>query len=237
MRVMSINLSDGVRSFTISGGADRSSFQVQLDMWMEITVLNTNKYYMKVDEITLDTYIDANIPEINKEPGARSAVGGPLPRRVFAAKDALVKMGSGRKGSVTFPQARNVSFQMNLTVTYKPNPSYDLADDVLFNELMQSCGILKGIPRRTMVVKYKAEAPIKIISWTGWKPTFENELKINCPFPPDQLQTIIGNLKGSVSKAQKSLVIEPIQSHSNANETTQSEIQMKDNFPSFMWTE
>ncbi len=146
---------------------------------------------MKVDEITLDAYIDANIPEINKEPGARSAVGGPLPRRVFAAKDALVKLGSGRKGSVTFPQARNVSFQMNLTVTYKPNPSYDLADDVLFNELMQSCGALTGVPRRQMVVKYKAEASIKIISWTGWKPTFENELKINCPIPlAKQLQTI-----------------------------------------------
>ncbi|KAI8908319.1 hypothetical protein EDD86DRAFT_180756, partial [Gorgonomyces haynaldii] len=183
MKVLSLNLSDGVRSFKISGleNGPTKNFTVQLDMWMLVSVVNTNRYHMKVDSIDLKAFIVANTTQLNLGGGAGNVIPGSSPRRVFKDSEASVLIGTGNNTSILFPVNQNVTFAMNFTVIYRPDPSIqELKDDVLLNEIFQSCNIVQP-GNRTMTVHYRALAPIKLLQPIGFTPTFEDDLKINCP--------------------------------------------------------
>jgi hypothetical protein len=171
---------------------DLSKLVVNLDLTLSVDVLNTNRYDLTVNHLDLDIFILANITEINKPPGAEQLVPSQSgrARRKFKDEDSEVMMGTGRRNSsLLFPKNQNVSFSMDLNVEYKPNPKVEINDDVLFNEILQACGLLEGHPRRTMTVRYKAKAPIKGLEF--YQSQLQNELKINCPFSEKQVNDIV----------------------------------------------
>ncbi|KAI8908318.1 hypothetical protein EDD86DRAFT_247515 [Gorgonomyces haynaldii] len=200
MRVLSLNLVDGVNSFHLTGlesGKPSKNFTVTLDMFMTISVINTNRYYMKVEDIDLKAYIVANTTELNKGPGAAAIVPGTSPRKVFEDKDAKVQIGKGYRDAQYFPSGQN-----NFTVTYQPDPKIlELKDDVILNEIFQSCNIIQP-GNRTMTVHYLAVAPVKVLQPIGFVPTFEDDVKINCPFPQSQLTELISRLRASFGTAK-----------------------------------
>ena len=204
MKVLSLNLSDGINSFHLSGleNGPTKNFTVKLDMWMNVAVTNNNRYHLKVEGIDLKAFIVANVAQINLPPGAAAIVPGTTPRRQFTEGDARVLIGTGNKGALFFPpNGATQTFNMNFTVVYKPDPNVaELKDDVLLNEIMQSCNIITP-GNRTMTVSYEASAPIGILKPIGVVPSFTNELKINCPIPPDQLSNLVNSLRGSAGQA------------------------------------
>lgn len=154
MKVTSLTLANGVNSFKFFGPYDGkvNNFTVQLDMIMTVQVSNTNYYHMKVDSIEVEAFISANISEINKGPGAGIIVPGETARRVFRQSDSTVKIGKATHGPVSFPSKQNVVFTMNFTVIYTPDQTRELKDDVIFNEISQSCSLIDP-GNRTMSVK------------------------------------------------------------------------------------
>jgi hypothetical protein len=174
------------------------NFTVQLDMTMLISVINYNRYHMKVDSINLDAFIIANITELNKGAGASQLVGGTGARKVFTTDQASVKIGHGDHGSQLFPVKQNVTFFMNFTVLYRPDQTVELKDDVMLNEILQSCNVIDP-GNRTMTVRYNALAPIKLLSPIGFVPTFTGDLKINCPFQGSKLTDLVSQLRGDIA--------------------------------------
>jgi hypothetical protein len=87
---------------------------------------------------------------------------------------------------------------MNLTILYKPDSHInELKDDVVLNEILEVCGVTATA--RPMVVHYEANAPIAVLQPFGYVPVFQDELKINCPFPPDQITTLVNQLRPTSS--------------------------------------
>lgn len=197
MKVLSINLSDSTRSFRLLGltPGNTKNFTVQLDMYMNVSVLNPNYYRLKIENLDLKTYISANVSDINTVPYASQWVAGEDPQRVFKTSDQEVLIGTGtKKAALDFQPGMNQTFLMNLTVIYRPDPKYELHNDVVFNEFYKSCGGNNG-GHRPMTIRYRAEAPVKLLAWIGFVPTFEDSIRINCPFSQEQIAGLVSNLK------------------------------------------
>jgi hypothetical protein len=105
-------------------------------------------------------------------------VGGTGQRATFTNSQASVKVGTGSKGVLTFPPMQNISFNMNFTVLYRPDPSVQLKDDVLLNEILQSCNVIYP-GNRTMKVHYKALCPIASLKPIGITPVFEDDVNVS----------------------------------------------------------
>jgi hypothetical protein len=214
MQVKALNLRDGTNSFNIKGLENglTKDFTVTLAMVMTVAVKNSNRYHMKVDSINVNAFILANITQLNLGTGARVLQGGGTQagaRRKFVAADSQVLIGTGQQiDPIKFPVDKEITFNMNLDIIYKPDQAVELGDDVMLNEILQSCGVIQPGPRE-MIVKYTADAPIKLLRPIGFIPQFSGELKINCPFPPDQLKVLVDSLRESVGGTQGTPVFTP----------------------------
>lgn len=155
MKVLNITLLDDINSFRITGlNEGFKNINVVIEMQMLISVVNYNRYYLKVEEINMDAFIMANITELNKGGSAVSVVGGSGPRRIFTDGDTQVLIGHGEKGAQIFPSQRNVTFLMDLTVSYTPDSTVQLKDDVVLNEIMQACAITQPNGRTMNVIQF-----------------------------------------------------------------------------------
>jgi hypothetical protein len=154
--VVDLYLANGASSFTFDpprGAAN--SFRVTLDMVLVLEAFNTNYYNLQVDSINVDVFVSANKTAMNKGPGGSIISPGTTPRRIFTEIDTTVRIGgSQHQEPILFPSKETKRLLMDLQVIYEPDDTYDLKDDVLFNELMQSCGIIEPSKNRTMKVSY-----------------------------------------------------------------------------------
>ncbi|KAH6591306.1 hypothetical protein BASA61_004984 [Batrachochytrium salamandrivorans] len=93
--------------------------------------------------------------------------------------DMVGKVGSGsRTAPITFPPKEPMFFTIEFDISYATQEV--LTDDPILAELLQGCGFLNS-PARPMVIHYKADVVVGVLSSMGYKPSFENDFKINCP--------------------------------------------------------
>ncbi|ORX90525.1 hypothetical protein K493DRAFT_317906 [Basidiobolus meristosporus CBS 931.73] len=71
--------------------------------------------------------------------------------------------------------------------------------------LLQDCGFTKSASEEKIPLEYKAKLDITLISWTGFKPTISNTVKVACPIKPstfgniDEIRMILEGLINSES--------------------------------------
>ncbi|KAI8927726.1 hypothetical protein BC831DRAFT_451370 [Entophlyctis helioformis] len=147
-------------------------------MTMNVSVVNSNRYSMRVETIDLTASLMANVTQLkgvrlgfnsaplNPKEGEGRSVGGGL-----------------RATPITFPPTQNTTFQMDFNLAYETTP--DFVDDLAFAELLQGCGFLYA-PRRPMRVEYRANAVVDFFRRFGYTPRFVDDLNVNCPGPIGQ---------------------------------------------------
>ncbi|KAI8924141.1 hypothetical protein BC831DRAFT_467034 [Entophlyctis helioformis] len=171
-KVLSI---DVVRdSNQIAIGAN-GGISVTLNMTMNVSVVNSNRYYMKIESIDLVAELVPNVTQLR---GVKLGPGGaPLAPVEGQGKP----LGFGKRPTpITFPANQNTTFQMDFNLNYETD--VNMANDIAFGELLQGCGFLRT-PRRPMRVLYRANAVVDFFRRFGYTPHFDDELSVNCPGP------------------------------------------------------
>ncbi|KAL2916779.1 hypothetical protein HK105_203558 [Polyrhizophydium stewartii] len=173
LRVLDIQVVNGTNKL---GPSDSGlGLNVQLGMLMSVSVVNSNKFHLKVDTIGLTAQLMYNVTQLK---GVVLGPGGtPL-----APKDGQgVQVGEGKRNSpITFPPGSNTTFTLNFALSY--TTADDLKHDMGFAELLQGCGFLRN-KLRPMTVHYKANAAVGLLKPFGFTPAFEDDIRINCPGP------------------------------------------------------
>lgn len=133
MQVLSI-VPDGSQSYHLSNfdKQNPNNFSFTMNMKMNVSVVNNNYYHLKVNNIALTTYIRANMSAINSQ--TPSPAGAILQaddsKRVFVNNGNLQQpIGSGAFGAINFPRGQNITFSMNLLVSYSPNKALGAIND------------------------------------------------------------------------------------------------------------
>ncbi|KAJ3270758.1 hypothetical protein HDV01_007450 [Terramyces sp. JEL0728] len=182
-------------SFTVTPYDSNSptfNFNFTLDMVMNISVLNTNKYHFKLESIDMTAYVMANASQINADGTLITETVFnkliPTGQRVKVdSSNNKVKVGYGKKnGPLTFPAGKNVTFTMDFKATYTaPTNIVDALNDPLMNEILQLCYLQD--PTRHTTIHYETSNDISMLKYIGVTPNTSGDLSINCPFQGDQL--------------------------------------------------
>jgi hypothetical protein len=173
-------------------------FKFSMDMIMKISVMNSNRYDIAVDNIdlkvcfkfslTFQLFVKANASEINKaipSPGQTVFTGATETQRIWVTdQNNLQSIGTGVHPKVVFPAGKTKELIMPLKIAYSPNPKFGAVNDPALNEIIQLC--VSSDPKidtdRRTVIYYEATNTIKSLSWIGFSPVLKNEAKIRCPF-------------------------------------------------------
>ncbi|KAJ3320551.1 hypothetical protein HDV06_005174 [Boothiomyces sp. JEL0866] len=193
IKVLSINPKSN-NSFTVTPFNPNSptfDFNFTLNMVMNISVVNSNRYHFKLEEIDMTAYVVANASQIDAiVPYTAETVFGkiiPDGQRVkVTGSNNQVKVGFGsKKGPLIFPPGQNITFQMDFTAQYIAPTDYTAAlNDPLMNEILQLCYFQD--PTRHTTIHYETSNDISMLKYIGVTPNTSGDLSINCPFQGDQ---------------------------------------------------
>ncbi|KAJ1342677.1 hypothetical protein BSLG_002775 [Batrachochytrium salamandrivorans] len=156
----------------LSSNPDGVGLIVKLAMAMNVSVVNPNRYHLKIETIDLSAMLQPNVTQLS----GISLGTGAAPLAPVAGQG--VQIGSGQHPTpIIFPPKQNTTFILNFNLSYVTT---DLLEDVGLGELLQGCGFLRSRPR-PMIIRYKADAKIAFLRLFGFTPAFEDDIRINCP--------------------------------------------------------
>ncbi|KAJ3312680.1 hypothetical protein HDV04_002824 [Boothiomyces sp. JEL0838] len=186
-------------SFTVTPYDPNSStfnFNFTLNMVMNISVVNSNSYHFKVEEIDMTAYVMANASQINSIiPYTTETVFNKVlnesQRVKVSSSNNKIKVGYGSyKKPLIFPPHQNITFQMDFTAEYvAPTNMIDALNDPLMNEILQLCYLQD--PTRHTTIHYETSNDISALKYIGVTPNTSGDLSINCPFQGEQLGTFL----------------------------------------------
>ncbi|KAI8613589.1 hypothetical protein BC830DRAFT_1131593 [Chytriomyces sp. MP71] len=200
------NLSSGAFNFSIpDGSGNLNHMQIQLGLRMDIGTYNPNLYGLQVDVIDLVAQMMVNTSyvynPIKTQPltafAALAGAIGPAPTgrdnfpNYYPSNSSVI--GTGQVNSIYFPAKTNINYTMIFLLNYTPDPVVGLLQDPTVLEIADACGITSRYnpPGRPMKIHYKATSVVKVLKPIGYAPTIENDIMINCPVSPSQIQAVI----------------------------------------------
>lgn len=174
-----------------------NSFKFTMSMVMNVSVVNTNAYHLKIDKMDLTTFVNANGTAINNaNPSPAAALFGIQGNRVYVTSSNYQnQIGTGSFGSIIFPSNVNTTFTMNLNINYTPGPLGALNDPTL-NEMIQLCVESVGDSPRRATIAYSVVNSVGILKYIGYNPTIQGSIKIRCPFQGAAQTAFINALSG-----------------------------------------
>ena len=210
--VLDIKVPPG-NSFTLTPvnlASEDLDFKFTLQMNMNISVINSNRYQMTIQSLKVSAFIMANISELNSQtPSSAERLFGKVVANRLKVDESnnkqLIGRGS-RNTPLVFLPGKPFLFSMDFLVAYSPNKKFGNAvNDPALNEIIQLCveAPLRPDFNRTSTIRYEAEAEI---SGLPFKPLLSGELKINCPFQGSARQKLLAAIKGQSSSGIESTV-------------------------------
>ncbi|EGF79383.1 hypothetical protein BATDEDRAFT_89818 [Batrachochytrium dendrobatidis JAM81] len=157
----------------IGPSEDGPGVSVNLQMHMNVSVVNPNRYHLKVESVDLTALLQPNITQLT---GVSLGSGAPA----LAPKSGqTIKIGTGSRATpLIFPPNQNTTFLLNFTLSYATAAS--LETDIGLGEILQGCGFLRA-RQRPITINYQATAHIAFLKAFGIKPVFSDDIRINCP--------------------------------------------------------
>lgn len=205
MQVLSVDPVDkNSYELTNFDNANPNNFRFSMNMILNVSVINTNMYHLKVDKIDVATFVHANGTAINNEnPSPATALFGisPTSRVYVTSSNFQSQIGTGSYGTIIFPPNKNVTFSIQLKINYSPGPLGALNDPTL-NEMIQLC--VQGDPNvdngRRTTIAYTAVNSVGLLKYIGYNPTMQGSIKIRCPFQGAARTAFIAALGGKGSQ-------------------------------------
>ncbi|KAJ3216122.1 hypothetical protein HDU67_009923 [Dinochytrium kinnereticum] len=165
----------GEKGLRVSGELASASasapYTLEFNLMTNVSVFSPNNIDVKVDRLTFaGTLLDDNGKELN----ARA---------------------NGQKTSVTFQSRANTTFSLSVNLAYSVTTPSSMIEilaltDPVVAVLARSCGFL-GSSRTNLKMAYTTEVSIGLISWTGYKPSFNGRLEFPCPVDSATLLTLL----------------------------------------------
>ncbi|KAI8898829.1 hypothetical protein BC833DRAFT_588267 [Globomyces pollinis-pini] len=186
--------------------ADIITFTFQMDLILNITLYNPNRYHMKIEDIDLNMYIMANASQINAAvpSPAELVLGTHNAAPVRVNKNNLKRpVGTSNYTNLYLPSFQNTTITMTLDISYSPDPKVGLLNDPAFNEILQICvfdTVLSPTDNRTTLINYDAYNRIQILPF--FEPVVSGETRINCPFQGQAKIDFLNAIKGDVAKGK-----------------------------------
>ena len=181
----------GQKSYALSNydPAAPDNFSFTMNMTMTVSVVNTNWYHLKVDEIKIKAFVLANGTAINKDvpsPAQALLSNSAVKREWVTNSNYISQIATGHFGAMTFPPSENIIFDIPLLISYTPSKAYGLVNDPAFNEIIQLCvdhdsSKVDAFSRKTKI-RYEAENSVGIFKYIGYTPKQSSDFLINCPF-------------------------------------------------------
>lgn len=181
----------GQKSYALSNydPAAPDNFSFTMNMTMTVSVINTNWYHLKVDEIKIKAFVLANGTAINKDvpsPAQALLSNSAVKREWVTNSNYISQIATGHFGAMAFPPSENIIFDIPLLISYTPSKSYGLVNDPAFNEIIQLCvdhdsSKVDASSRKTKI-RYEAENSVGILKYIGYTPKQSSDFLINCPF-------------------------------------------------------
>lgn len=191
------------KSFQLSNydPSNPENFSFTMSMTMTVSVINTNWYHLKLDEISVKAFILANGTTINNQiPSPAQALLSSSTKRIWVTSANYKSLiATGKHGTMTFPPSRNVTFDIPLVIQYSPSKDLGLVNDPAFNEIIQLCvdhdSSKVDTGSRKTKIRYEAESKVGILKYIGYTPRQSSDFLINCPFQGSARDDLISSLK------------------------------------------
>ena len=206
----SITLNDIVGAFQFSENpaypGNLNKMTIQLNVKMNVSIYNPNRYNLQVAFIDMKAYLYVNTTTLEKEnvnpvvlnlqkyvgpvvppvAGSPEYVGNPedyepatMPQIGFSNYSSLLIL----------PSRQNISIPMVFTIIYKPDPVVGLIKDPAFAEVLNVCGVLGR--KRAMNIQYVTTSTMTgFLKGLGYQPKFSGNVGIICPVTVDQISAV-----------------------------------------------
>jgi hypothetical protein len=153
---------------------ENNTFRLTYAIDMIINVTNNNRYDIKPEKITIDTFISPDMTALSMTKFPGSTLSGDIENRLVGNAEDV--------GQRTFPSYSTSSFNLTLNINFSPDKKYGIGFDPTVGEFLRVCNPDAIEREEKMTILYKAYVDVAILQKLGLPPLRKVESKkIGCP--------------------------------------------------------